>query len=587
LNKTYKTTAMATKKILKAVGFLWVMLLFVTTGCKKEYDLDKLDDDVYLTPKLYIPVYSTTQTMEDVFKYIDSEVQLYSDSVTNLLYLVYSDNLVSLRADEVLDFTSQFEENNIEAGVDIHPSRLPFVTDTIGPLFLYDEMVFNYSEDDQMLDSILLDEITVHYEITSTFDHYTELVIDFPEILVNGNVYRKKFNFGPISEGGNVVDETETVENVWIKFDNTTKTDTSIFNFLYRFTAIKNSNASNPNQLETGKEQDIKITFSDVDFHKAYGYVGQRTLMPNQKDSVPINVFDSEYEGRVQFFSPVLQFQINNSYGLPLNVSLQDVLTSSLKMVTQPEQQIFFSDGQSKVDSTGFLVGSPPAAGLENDTVVEINNANSFESLKIAINTNPHKISFMAGGQANPFGKVPGKQNFVIDSSLFDVQMNLILPMHILTDAYILRDTIEFDFQSFANNYMDHITELKVMLESRNGLPADVFGQVKFLDSAYNVIDSLFGDPTKQPNVPAGVYNIVDDKVTEPSHQVDIGIIKNPAQTFIPVKHVMIQSIMRTYESNSNTFVKFFSTDALSLKLGIGAEVEYQGSLEDLSQTEE
>ncbi|MFW5803811.1 MAG: hypothetical protein ACOCWG_01110 [bacterium] len=563
----------------KQIAILILFIQVLLTSCiKEEYDLENLNNQVYLSPDLAIPLIYTRQTMIDVLESIDSDAGFKVDENSRLIYLIYQDELTSLRADEVVDFVQQIESQLIQVGVNVtNPSDYTFPpgNDTITVFSEVKDFEFTYSDTSQKLDSIYLDEITLNYSITNSFDHYTILKVEYPTIRVNDMVYSKIIYMNPNSNHT----ESEHLTNVKIGFDNKSVPGKSIMDIKYELKAIRNSQATNPGELETNSSQNISITFDNADWLAAFGYIGQHNVL-NTSDSIPVKIFEGGFDGIIEFYEPELRFIIENTMGLPVDIELSDVFAKSDNFAGNPDQ-IYFENGSS---TRVFNVAKPDFLGDTRITGDTINQDNS-PSFKEALNHKPTQFSFSASGTVNPAGNT-GEHNFVYDSSTFKARMELELPMHVRSSFYGIRDTFSFNLSDFVGETLEKVKEIMFRMETENGLPADVMNQVYFVDSNYIKIDSLFKDESKRPNIPAAKYDFQNHKVIFPLESyVDIGVIQEPAKNgYDDVRYIIIESIINTKKETSNaSYVKFYAEDELFMKLGMSIKMEHTGTIDELT----
>jgi hypothetical protein len=101
---------------MKARGKSWNSMLVIIavsmfvglTSCfDSNYDLNNISDDFELTPGIAIPLAYGSLTLENILNEIDSVDFVKQFPEDSLLYIIYSKNLLSYKASEVIDIPDQ------------------------------------------------------------------------------------------------------------------------------------------------------------------------------------------------------------------------------------------------------------------------------------------------------------------------------------------------------------------------------------------------------------------------------------------------------------------------------------------------
>jgi hypothetical protein len=191
------------------------------------------------------------------------------------------------------------------------------------------------------------------------------------------------------------------------------------------------------------------------------------------------------------------------------------------------------------------------------------------------INTNPSVFNFTAAGYSDTTKL--SQQNFIADSSKFKATIEVTLPLWFRAGDFSLKDTIDFDFANILGGgklTSDAIDFAMVRLTVDNGLPIDVKMQLYFVNSAYQVLDSLFTD--NLPQVQSAKLG-PDFKVTEATQKVNEASLDNTKVKKIKdTKWALIKASLSTtdYITKPAQKVKFYKSYKLGFKVFVKAKVK-------------
>ncbi|MEM6264062.1 MAG: hypothetical protein AAGI38_16225 [Bacteroidota bacterium] len=207
----------------------------------------------------------------------------------------------------------------------------------------------------------------------------------------------------------------------------------------------------------------------------AEGYLNQYPF-DLSVDSFSVNIFESDWEGDIQFAEPVLRFQIDNSFGFPISADLSDLSIQTRRQGLVPVQSNDLED--ISLNYPGF-----DEKGEFKATQLELNNMNS--NITTLIDAIPQEVFYQIKGLSNP--DLGQSRGYVQDSSIFRVEVALDLPLDGTISNFRLRDTVLMDWEN-----IEEIRHLSFKTRFTNGFPIEGIAQVYFTDESYQVFDSLF-----------------------------------------------------------------------------------------------
>ncbi len=523
--------------------------LFMQSCVKKVVDLNELGSEQW-QPNLAAPLVSSSLTIDDIItKYgTDGSVLIGSDkSVT----VVYQGNLFSFYARDLFKIPAQSYTQTIQ----LNNTQLATLIGSGSVTLNYTQTAnFNSGPLGPQVDSIIYKSGLLTDSIVSNFGHSAIITITIPTAKKNGTVFTQSLNIN--YTGTTPVIAMDVIDLSGYKFDMTANgTATNQFDINY---SVK-INYNSANTPTTANTITIIQKFANPLFDKIYGYIGQQSLIPANKDidTVSLGLFKNSIAGStITLNNPKVKFIFYNSFGVPINANMSNL--------------VGFTPPSSIYPLTG--TGIPSPLPVKSPTTLEVGQTkvDSFSidktnsNIVSLINNLPQNIAYKLSAQTNPLGKV--SQNFIIDSSLFKVNMEVQIPLDGSATTLTIMDTIK----DFKLNLTDSIVSIKSLLLRTyvsNGFPTDVAIQVYVTDTLYNVIDSSISP--FQVLMPSAIVNSTTGKVISPSIKTtDSNFDKLKINNISKARRALIKGVIAT-TNNGSTPVKIYSDYKLAVKIGI------------------
>lgn len=475
---------------MKAHGKSWnititIMLVSILVGlssCIDKNYFSNISDEVELTPGFALPFAHGSLSIDDLLTKLDSTNIIDQDN-DSLLYIFYKADLFSYLASEVINIPDQnFVKFSIAPpipaefalpgiGDTIREITIPFVGTKI-PLGFDQNLEFTF-EHGERIDSVVLKNLRMKIDVTSTFQN--ELFLDFhaDNIKVGGKPWRKII---PLSNSAASIEEVINNFKVQLTFNE----NTTMLALKINIVLINKGESLRP-----GDHCDITMSFLDNRFSGVYGYLGEYDILTNE-GQFDVSFFSNKIlGGSISFANPEMALLIKNSFGLPLQIDLGLDVVSTIN--TPPVTPITF------IGINPFIINTPTILNPDEQVPSEfrINNTNS--NFVDAISTSPDHLNYSATARINDGGPTLNK-NYIRDSSRFDVGAEVTLPIHFKARGFIFEDTISLDFKSLLDTKFDMIDSLGLTLVVTNEIPLEADIQFYFTDSSYNVLDSMFID---------------------------------------------------------------------------------------------
>ncbi|HEX7412495.1 MAG TPA: hypothetical protein VF411_00515, partial [Bacteroidia bacterium] len=185
----------------------------------------------------------------------------------------------------------------------------------------------------------------------------------------------------------------------------------------------------------------------------------------------------------------------------------------------------------------------------------------------------PKNVIYNVYSQSNPASPPtsPVYTNFITDTSLFKVDLELDLPLYGTVSNFTFQDTTNYQFD-LNTSIVQSITLRGVFT---NGFPIDVGMRLAFVDSAYNVICELINPPNKVV-IPSGTVDAITGKVIAQTTTTSDFTIPNSAISQVnKVRHILIGAVVNSANpagSSPPLNVAFYDYYKLDVKLGVNVQ---------------
>ncbi len=531
-----------------------VFTIFIFGQCMRdEFEFDKLSTDLEINSGILMPLAFGSLSFDNIVSEFDN-TGLLSEDADGLLYLTYADSLISFVANDLLEIPEQdFFQFFIQTDFGFPPG---WVTESVDK---QQDFPFTFANNEE-LDSMILNEGDLIFEISSEFQHTGQIVMTFPNITLNGIPLVETIDMDDPS-GNFTASIVEPIDGYTIHLNDSVGTDTLFLPVLFH---VELTNSGNPDPAPTDS---IKVVakISALEFETIFGYIGDYEML-SETGEMDLGFFDSPLDGYIEFEEPIINLNILNSYGVPAVITLKDF-------------KGYNNDGDSTdltfgaEDTLAFRYAYPKLSDYFNsdivkDTIISIDNGNS--NLPEFLAFMPSSMKYNMSAVSNPDGNTV--YNFVSDESEINVGFEFVLPLYFKADDFALTDTMDFDLFQDA----EMIEKITLMLEVTNGLPIDIDFQIIFMDSLYNSVDSLF-DGAYQPVIPSASLN-ADDSVNEPG--IKTSLIEFTDEDIVGklenVRYGLLRAGLKTPDDEGGDLipVKFYSNYTVDFNLSVSVDVK-------------
>ena len=494
------------------------MTLFLIQGCVKDLqDIDKIEVGNW-QPEVAVALVNTTVSIQDFLDDFDSEGYLDIDD-ENFMTLVYESNVFSVSGEEV---------------VEIPNFTIPMLDTSI--TFPY--AAINTSFD---IDFFTVKNGTLDFAFQSPYTEDLNVVIEVQNLTQNGSslAYPTTVQYSGISPTN--ISGTIDLSGFIMDFSN------DVIEVRYIATDATG---------ERKELQNMVLQFRDFEYSFIQGYFDQYEFdLPS--NGISINLFENALSGSLNIEDPKINLKVTNSFGVPIEMVSESLVAETMSEGTMDVYTILD-------DGIAFNYPTSMEVGQSIITNISVNKDNS--NLSEIISSSPTQLNYELGAITNPAND-PNIIGFVMDTSRFDVDVEIELPIWLSASDFVVEEVSEFDASFF-----EDIESAEFKLITENGLPIEAGVQVYFLDENNSVLDSLF-NVSNTTLIPAAEVN-AQGEVTAKNSTENIAEFNNDRIAKIQnATQVSIKGTVSTAQMGT-VAVKFYTDYGMTFKLGVIAKLE-------------
>lgn len=521
-----------------------MILMTGLTACLKEEDIRHLGN-INLpswNPTIAAPIGGVTLTLSDLLDRA-GDINMLHEDPDGFLRIYHRSTLLSEYAGELITFGRQELDTTVQI---FFPIFLPS-GDSLTFSYSFHQ-TFNNVEND-VVDSIRFKQGIFSLELESMMNHDAKIILTCPYITKN-NVPLKII--ADLDYKG-VLPVTATaqfsLDGYSFVFDHAGTQNNLGFYVDARVYGDQNPGAG-PFPLKISVSQD------QLAYRALFGQIKTRT-MALLSDTIRISFFENGLGGNFHINDPRIGIYFANSFGIPIAITLDPLKGHS---DLNPPYDVQLSGSGLPVP---FNLNSPTIAqiGQKVSSSIVLNKQNS--NIDDFINLLPQKVIYGVEGTINPSGATPG--NFVLDTSSFTVDIELEIPLEGYASGFSLGDTIEFSF----DEDLEMVEWILFRVNAESTFPVEASIQVVFLDSLFNVLDSLFDQstvivPGAIPGPPPGY------KPLSPTYRsFDIKADSAKLRKLSGISRYMLLAGRINTAGGGNQVVRIYSDNYLKLDIGV------------------
>ena len=532
---------------LKHRNIIFFILFIVISSCiKDDFDLKKIAKPEW-DPNLAAPLISSNLTFKNLIKQTGAS-QIFQTDNTGQVVLMYSGNVLSQRAENLITIPNQ----NYSF---VQTLTIPNAVLTL-PINMWENDTLNMTKSFKFAatnggkyDSIFLKKGDFNLDFTVDLNDDADIIVTLPGVTLNGVPFTTQIPY--IYTG--IIPRTLSLNYDLSNYKIHVNHDSINFN-------IKTIlHKPQPNTLQPSYNLQFTQSFANIKYQKIFGYLGQQTINISA-DTIHLDVYANAAKGHFTLEDPKIKLYIYNSFGLPINVAFNTLeAESAINGSLAISGSALPNPYQMKYPSMSEI------GTVKSDSIILNKNTSNVVN---AISLSPRQIIYSLTGSLNPNGNT--LQNFILDTSLFKVDVMVELPFYGKAWGFTIQDTLDFSFPT-AINMIDWI---KFKVNITNWFPAESYVQLYFADDHYNILDSLFHSSTEVISAasPGSAQN--NFKVQHPINKITETTLTSTTLAHLGnTKKILIRALVNT--SNSGTdIVKIYSDYSMLVKIGTQAQLK-------------
>jgi hypothetical protein len=309
------------------------------------------------------------------------------------------------------------------------------------------------------------------------------------------------------------------------------------------------------NPVNTSDSIGIQVDFKDLKFKRIFGKFADFVLTP-EPDTVGISIFETAMGlGTINVDNPKLTTKIKNSFGVHIDASFNIFQGYNEKLT--PATIDFSGPGVPNP----LAIQSPSFVGQTTLTQFSLDKLNS--NITNVINSQPRAVIYKLQAKTSTINS-----GFILDTSKFEVEMEVDIPLSGSINNFIFRDTVDYTFDK-----ADKIESILFRTNVTNGFPFETGVQVYFANANAVVIDSLVKDKAYELLLTAAPVDATG-KVISGATSFKQSNLSLDASTLAKLNSVRKFIIEARASSTNQGLMKIYDNYKLDVQLGVKAKLK-------------
>jgi len=340
--------------------------------------------------------------------------------------------------------------------------------------------------DVSLMEAILADG-TIIFEISSNITEAIDMIYEVPGATKDGQVLSLTRTIPAAASQSTPVIVIDSIDLSGYKLDLRGK-DKNTANTIYFYFAASVSNNANPVIISNLQYVNVKTTYRGLLPYFGRGYF-RNQIIREGGSSDDFEVFRNLPEGSIDMKEVELDFRIKNSIGVDISANIANLRAlnsrsgKSVELTGPGKEQSLNLDRatlQSDLD--------PPVYPQFRDHVINHENSNLDKLLEVL----PDQIDYDLELEVNPLGNVSGYNDFIYLNTGINIDLNARVPLHFKAEGLVFSDTLDLVLDSDERKITtDPLYGGVLYLSAQNSFPLDISTKLFFMDSLYNIRDSI------------------------------------------------------------------------------------------------
>ncbi len=532
--------------LIASLLFMAIIIFSIQSCIKDNFQLNKLAKTDY-TPNLAAPLIYSSITIQDLLNN-SGHNGIVSVGSDNFCTIIYKGNLFSLLASDLITIPNQTPPAYSASLTAAQIASFP----TSGTFTVAYSQTVNFNSGTVKIDSLIFKSGMLNISLNSSLKFSGQIAINIPSAKKNGVPFSQTL---PFTYSGTVPVMTNANYDLSGYDVDMTLGGTTNNQFVVNYVLTITCNGTSPSITDM---MTLNQSFSNLNFNKLFGDIGQLALSPTQ-DTVALSIFKNSLGlGTFTLVNPSAKVVISNSYGVPINATIAALNGFNPPATTYP------------------ITGYPTPLPILSPTFSQIGQilkdsfslTNSNSNIVQVINNTPKFVIYKINSLSNP-PSLPVQKNFVIDTSRFKVDLELDLPLYGTAKDFTLMDTLAFTMDSSISS---NVVSALFRIYNSNGFPFDINMQAYFTDSLYHKLDSLI--IPNQLILQSAIVSPTTGMVISPTQKTyDANVSQARFLHLKTSKHILLKAVAAT-TNGGNTNVKIYANYKLDVKLGVQVQIK-------------
>ncbi len=530
----------------------WLSLLLIgLTGCYDFPNVENVEVDPF-TSKFVFPLMDSKITFAELAKKTGANSVIEEYPSGHLYFISFRDTVdVGLASDLFPAIPSMVFNDSYQLSVPEVPGAFP-AGSTIGPIVKSFTQTYNTFPGAE-LKRIDLSGGTLQFTLTSTFNHSISGNITITSLKDNSN-NPVVIPFTLASLG--TQNYSENLSGRYLDLY-----PAAVYNTIsYSVSATITSSGA---PISSANSINIQLSLNSPEYQKITGKLTYNYSAPDQ--TYDIGIFESTIFAEQHFAEPKFKLNFVNSFGLPSEVSFANFEVenhSGTKVLVTHEGIV--NEGDLLIGASNILKYA--TASKPSDTtklMLTSTNSNVEDLFDIA----PSTMSF--AGATFDIGDAADTNHdyFVRNDSKFQLISDIEIPLsgYIVTNE--IADTVfNMEFPDLENDFKLIDQKVRLKIKFINGMPINLYMQVKFLDVNGALVTELF-DGGETRLIQSSDVDPVTGETTTPKEAYSYITIDKAKYEQMRLSKDMVVLIRFTTGGNLHQDIRILSTNSLAIQM--------------------
>ncbi len=293
------------------------------------------------------------------------------------------------------------------------------------------------------------------------------------------------------------------------------------------------------------------IQIQGFEFSLVKGYFGM-SRFDAPRDTIEMDFIRNLNQGEIRFEDPKMTLTLENSFGIPVRA-----ISTVAEVISVNGQHLALKNAITE----GVDINYPSIneIGKSKKTVFVLDKSNS--NLVEIISSNPKAIDYDIDGITNPTEN-RSIRGFMTDSSSYNLQVEVDLPIHGSAKNFTLMDTFDFDIKKY-----DYLTSAALKVITDNAMPVDITLQGFFVGANGIFIDSFYNKtaPLIMKGAPVGA-NGLPTSIQKQESLIELDVVK--LKKILPATKIIVRFAIST-TNNGTVPVKLVKNQDVRVQVGL------------------